>query len=150
MITIREAAESDRARIDELFAAMLSGIYGNSGTKGYEDGYLDKFFGGRDRIYAAEAGGKFAGYIAVEVHDGFIYLDDISVDGKFRGQGIGTKLIEAAEMYAAELGITESVLHVEKANASAQRLYKRLGYSESGCDGSRFRMTKKLSDERGE
>ena len=144
MITVRIAAADDAEKIEKLFAEMLKSVYNTDDAEGYEDG----FFGGSDRIYAAEADGEFAGYIAVEVHDGFIYLDDISVYGKFRGQGIGTMLIEAAEKYASELGITESVLHVEKANVSAQRLYKRLGYSESGCDGSRYRMTKTLLNER--
>lgn len=148
MITVRIAAPDDAEKIENLFSEMLKSVYNTDDAEGYEDGYLDKFFGGSDRIYAAEADGEFAGYIAVEVHDGFIYLDDISVDGKFRGQGIGTILIEAAEKYASELGITESVLHVEKANVSAQRLYKRLGYSVSDCDGSRYRMTKTLLNER--
>ena len=150
MITVRIAADKDRTKIEELFVEMLKSVYSSEDTEGYEEGYLDKFFGGSDRIYVAESDGEFAGYIAVEVHDGFIYIDDISVGSGYRGFGIGTMLIGAAEAYAAELGIGISVLHVEVQNTSALRLYERLGYSRASLEESRYRMTKKLLCERGE
>ena len=53
--TYRKAEASDAQRIAELFEEMLRTIYQTPDIKGYEDGYLDKFFsGGDDVIYVAE------------------------------------------------------------------------------------------------
>lgn len=72
------------------------------------------------------------------------YLDDFSVTAACRGKGIGTKLIGMAEGYAASLGISAVVLHVEKANEGAHRLYSSLGYSDHEDQGNRILMVKEL------
>ena len=63
---------------------------------------------------------------------------------EYRNNGIGTKLIHAAEKYAVEIGIAKIALHVEKANEDAYRLYLSLGYSEEADEGSRIRMNKSV------
>ena len=55
----------------------------------------------------------------------------------------GTALVKRAEEYAGELGLTDVELHVEKSNASALRLYEKLGYRIADEEESRFKMTKK-------
>ena len=78
----RTAESTDEERIRELFIEMLRTIYKTNDVKGYEDGYLDKFFsGGDDRIYIAEVSGEIAAFLSVEVYrdDDYIYLDDLSV-----------------------------------------------------------------------
>ena len=81
-------------------------------------------------------------YLAVEVHRedvDYIYLDDLSVTEKKRGNGIGTSLTHKAEDYAMELGLSEDILfHVDKNNDSAFRLYERLGYKVFRDDGNRY------------
>ena len=127
---------------------MLQTIYSKQDVDGYEDGYLDKFFDGReDWICVAETGGSVAAYLSIEVHreqENFIYLDDLSVSARYRSHGIGTELINAAERFAVETGIPTIVFHVEKSNRSAFRLYERLGYSIMSDEGTRFRMVKKV------
>lgn len=86
-------------------------------------------------------------YLAVEVHRedvDYIYLDDLSVTEKKRGNGIGTSLIHKAEDYAMELGLEDILFHVEKTNTSALHLYERLGYKIFRDDGNRYLM-KRLS-----
>ena len=46
----RKAEKSDAKRIAELFEEMLRTIYHTDDVKGYEDGYLDKFFFKRKRL----------------------------------------------------------------------------------------------------
>ena len=144
----RKAEALDAPRIAELFMEMLRTIYNTDDVQGYEDGYLDKFFSTdqEDLIYVAEADGKVVAYLSVEVHrrEGYIYLDDLSVTGAYRGQGIGTKLIKMAEEYAGQVGIIPVVFHVEKSNIRAHQLYKRLGYQDNEDQGSRMRMAKEL------
>ena len=127
----RKAEKPDSGRIAELFEEMLRTIYHTDDVKGYEDGYLDKFFsGGGDRIYVAELEKEVVAFLSVEMYreDGYIYLDDFSVTAACRGQGIGTKLIRLAEDYAESEGIPAIVLHVEKTNEGAHQLYGKLGY----------------------
>jgi len=147
---IRKAVKEDEIKIKELFIEMLQTIYSNKNVTGYEDGYLDKFFDNReDWICVAEANGSVVAYLSIEVHheqEDFIYLDDLSVSEKYRGNGIGTELIKTAERFAKEIDISTVVFHVEKSNSSAFKLYERLGYSIMNIDGTRFGMIKRLKD----
>ncbi len=141
--SIRKAVQEDEQRICELFMEMLQTIYHTEDVQGYEPGYLDRFWNnGEDIILVAEDDVVIA-YLSVEVHREeavFIYLDDLSVTEKKRGNGIGTSLIHKAEDYAKELGISDILLHVEKTNTSALRLYERLGYKISKDVGNRYLM----------
>ena len=140
---IRKAVQEDELRIRELFIEMLQTIYHTKDVEGYDPGYLDRYWtNGEDIILVAEDNDVIA-YLAVEVHRedvDYIYLDDLSVTEKYRGQGIGTSLIHKAEAYAKELGLADILFHVEKTNTSALRLYERLGYTIFRDDGNRYLM----------
>jgi len=58
-------------------------------------------------------------------------LDELEVAGDLRGQGIGSQLINHAEMYVKERGHHQVSLTVEH-NSRARKLYERLGYSDPG------------------
>lgn len=143
----RKAIKEDEDRIKELFIEMLQTIYSSQNVNGYEDGYLDKFFADRDDwICVAEVNGSVAAYLSIEVHheqEEYIYLDDLSVSEECRNNGIGTKLIKTAEKFAEEKNIPTILLHVEKSNISAFKLYERLGYSIMNDEGTRFKMIKR-------
>ena len=57
-----------------------------------------------------------------------LYIDTLCVDPAFRGQAIGTALIQFAEQYTKENGYERIALVVEQNNIKAQSLYTRLGY----------------------
>ena len=144
---LRKAKPSDAVRLEELFVQMLKAIYHTDNVEGYEAGYLDKFFLDKeDWICVAEYENDVVAFLSIEVHrdEDYIYLDDFSVTEEYRNKGIGTKLIHVAEKYAEKIGIVKIVLHVEKANEGAYRLYLRLGYSEDVDEGSRIRMHKSV------
>jgi len=146
--TLRKAVPTDRARIEALFVEMLQAIHHREDVKGYPAGYLDRFFsGGEDWICVAQVGDAVAAFLSIEVHredTSYLYLDDFSVGGPYRGRGIGTALLKRAEEYARSLAIPHLVLHVEATNTGAQRLYRRMGFTEDQPEGSRVRMGKKL------
>lgn len=56
------------------------------------------------------------------------YLSCVAVYPEFRGQGIGTKLLEAVEEEAKNIGKKRIVLKAETHNTRAINLYQRLGY----------------------
>ena len=144
---IRAAVPADEEKIRELFLEMLRTIYHTDDVKGYEDGYLDRFWSdNQDRIFVAEDG-EVVAFLSVEVyHDpvDHIYLDDFSVTAEYRNKGIGSALVSAAEAYAGQTGSQAVILHVEKANTSAMRFYERSGFSVFRDDGDRFLLKKDL------
>ncbi|WP_251867440.1 GNAT family N-acetyltransferase [Enterococcus malodoratus] len=60
------------------------------------------------------------------------YLDSIAVDEKFRGQGIGSKLLTAVDRLATHEGEKVIGLNVDKVNPNAKRLYLRDGFQDIG------------------
>ena len=52
----------------------------------------------------------------------------IAVDEGWRGRGIGTALLHAAEAWAIDRGFDSLELDVADPNGDARRLYERLGY----------------------
>lgn len=144
--TLRKAVPSDKARIGALFIEMLQAIYNKTEAEGYKENELDRFFAGAgDWICVAEAEGRVEAFLSIEEHHepaDYIYLDDFSVSTPCRGRGIGTALLKAAEQYARDRGIPQVVLHVEKSNLRARRLYERSGFTDDKDAGSRIRMRK--------
>jgi GNAT superfamily N-acetyltransferase len=57
---------------------------------------------------------------------GCLYIDGLWVTESLRGQGLGIKLMEAAEHYAKELGCT--FLTVNTMDWEALDFYKKIGY----------------------
>jgi len=133
-ILLRPARPEDKAAIEGLFLELLRSVYGREEVQGYEPGYLDKFFaGGDDAIVVAEEAGQVIAYLSMEEHreweqEPFLYLDDFCVAAPWRSQGIGGRLLDLAQDYARQLGLGQILLHVEKSNLAAQRLYRRRGF----------------------
>lgn len=68
------------------------------------------------------------------------YIYNVIVWPEHRGQGYGTRALQAAEEWASESGLQHISLQVFGHNTSAQRLYKREGYQ-----ATRIYMTKSLT-----
>ena len=146
----RRAVPADRERINALFLEMLRSIYRTDPVRGYGEHDLDRFFDrGEDWICLAEEAGEVTAFLSIEVHredPDYLYLDDLSVTEASRCRGLGTRLIRIAEDYARELSIPVLVLHVERENTGARRLYERLGFLPYGETDTRLRMIKKLEE----
>ena len=146
---LRVATAGDEAAIRRLFVEMLRTIFHTQEVEGYPVGYVGRFFtGGEDEILVAEQAGMVVGFLSLESHrEGeppFLYLDDFSVTAACRSQGIGFRLLDMAEEYAAALGLGEIHLHVERDNLGARRLYRRRGFGVLAEQGARLLLGKKL------
>lgn len=145
----RWAAPQDASAIAGLFEEMLRTIYGKEQVEGYPSGYLDRFFsGGEDGILVAECQSQVVGFLSLESHREtprcFLYLDDFSVTAAYRGQGLGSHLLDLGEEYAARLGLGEIHLHVERDNLAARRLYQSRGFELLEDQGARLLLKKDL------
>lgn len=90
------------------------------------------------------------------VHDGELWIQMLGIDASYRGQGIGTRLLEFAEEQALARGIPRLSLGVVADNAGAKRLYERFGFVAgplrrafllewASADEAYYRMTKDLT-----
>ena len=59
-----------------------------------------------------------------------VWIEDVVVDNKFRGKGIGQKLIQFAIDYAIKRGIKEINLTSNPTRIAGNILYKKLGFIE--------------------
>lgn len=59
---------------------------------------------------------------------GTFYVNALAVRPGLRGQGIGSRMLRAAEDRAGELGLAAMSVQVFSQNANAVRLYERTGY----------------------
>jgi aminoglycoside 6'-N-acetyltransferase len=85
------------------------------------------------RGFTAEAGAARESIPSVDI--------GLSVASEWRGRGVGTALMRAAEDWASEHGARRIILDLAAANTRAHRLYERLGYEVHG-----LLMDKVLSD----
>lgn len=67
-------------------------------------------------------------------------LEDLVVDDQFRGQGIGTQLIQYAIQRARELGVKSLNLTSRPSRVVANRLYERLGFEKRDTNVYRINL----------
>jgi len=56
------------------------------------------------------------------------FVDEFFIDKAYRGQGIGSKVLQMVKKKSAELGINSIHLEVARSNEKAQALYRKLGF----------------------
>lgn len=65
----------------------------------------------------------------------------------FRGRGLGSGLLRAAEEWAGSVGVAKVTLAVFATNTAAIRMYHRLGYCEEGRRRAQYRIHEAWVDE---
>lgn len=76
-------------------------------------------------------GETVAGVVALKRdEDGEYELTKLAVDKAYRRQGLGERLMDAAEDLACELGLSRIYLLTSTKNADAVRMYRRLGWTQ--------------------
>lgn len=68
------------------------------------------------------------------------FVDEIYIQEKYRGQGIGKQGLQFAENICREQGIQALHLEVERENINAQAVYRKAGF----VDSDRYLLTKWL------
>ncbi len=122
---VEHAVDSDRRTGMQLAKEYLAEIQGDVKDK-------------NGAIFVAKSNGQMAGLLVVleeknvtiEVVGTHAYVTDLVIKEKFRGQGIGTLLMNRAEEYARKQGITEIRITTLAKNDPAKTLYKKLQYQE--------------------
>jgi ribosomal protein S18 acetylase RimI-like enzyme len=112
----------------------------------FEDFLNEAGFG---RAWLIFEGEKLAGYVVLTLGFSFEYrgrdgyIDELYLDGQFRGRGIGRKTMEFVEEEARKLDVNAIHLEATRGNMAAIELYRRVGF----VDHERRLMTKKLTQQ---
>lgn len=146
-VTIRPAHEDDIPYVLSLLEDICSlhcegrpDIF-KLGTK-YSREELGRIFtDDKTPVFIAEVEGAVMGYVfcMIKQYRGHavmrdrltVYIDDLCVDRRMRGQGIGRLLFGAVKAYAAEIGAYNIDLNVWSFNKGALRFYGSLGMKPS-------------------
>ena len=100
------------------------------------------------RVWLIECDAEPAGYVvltfgfSLEFGGRDAFVDELYVRDGFRGRGLGRRAIELAERVCRGRGISALHLEVERANTTAQELYRRSGFR----DHNRYLLTKMMND----
>jgi len=88
-----------------------------------------------DNVFVAERGGETVGFVQFRVESGIYdqsvergFVDNVYVRPPHRGQGIGSRLLDAAERALDARGVERVALSVLADNDAARRFYERHGY----------------------
>ena len=144
-MTVRRAGEKDLAGINALLSQVLEvhaagrpDIF-RAGTRKYVDDELLALF--EDEVHpvfvAVDDEGRVLGHAFCELQDHrgsnswqpilSLYIDDICVDEKSRGQHVGTALYQHVIGFARERGCHNVTLNVWECNPGARAFYDAMG-----------------------
>ena len=119
---------------DEHYRAS-AGAYGDGGPQALARA-LDLFLARPELgfVWVAQADGEVAGACvvchAISTSRGGLVakLDDVTIDGRYRGHGVGTAMLDALARHLRDAGIGRIDTACHRGNAGAWRFYARLGY----------------------
>lgn len=84
------------------------------------------------RVFVVRSGATIVGVLVlIETADG-ILLDNVAVDPRHQGRGLGRRLIDFAEREARSRGYAALDLYTHESMRENVTLYRALGYTETG------------------
>lgn len=125
-IKIREMKEEDLDRIMEIEKSCFTTPWSRDAfLKEITENLLAKYI-------VAEVDGDVAGYggIWLIINEG--HITNIAVDEKYRGMGVGKKIVEGIIKLCEDRQMDGVTLEVRKSNIVAQSLYKKYGFKSCG------------------
>jgi streptothricin acetyltransferase len=91
-------------------------------------------------IFFAYCDGQLAGQmILFKNWNGYAYVDDLVVEGRFRRHGVGRRLIDQAIIWAKAHNFPGIMLETQHINVAACRFYERCGFVLGGFDRFLYR-----------
>ncbi len=156
-VTVRAAEPADAGRLVELarqVGAEPEGWLVTDGdwrSAGEERRYLRSVRRHpHAAVFVAEREGGIVGRLSIarDPHPASEHVADVGVmvAAEHRRLGAGTALMEAAERWAREAGVSKLELHVFPHNEAAIALYEGLGYTREGVRRRHFRRGGRLID----
>ena len=87
-------------------------------------------------VFLLEQGGELAGVLVIQQQDRHeLLIRTIAIAPTSQRRGLGTRLIDYAERVADDRGISRVRLYTNEVMDGTERLYRRLGFDETGREG---------------
>jgi GNAT superfamily N-acetyltransferase len=138
---IRLARSADAEAINELLRQLGYPQDGQSATAARIQSWVDD---PASAAYVAEADSDLLGVVAVHICPFFERegawgrITALVVSDRARGRGVGSRLVAAAESFAASHGCLRMEVTSADRRADAHRFYQRRGYTNQAGMSSRF------------
>ncbi|HEV2398085.1 MAG TPA: HAD-IA family hydrolase [Candidatus Sulfotelmatobacter sp.] len=142
-LIFRCAGADDRASMVVLINSAFAIEKFLEGNRTNESELAERMRKGKFLLGHDESGTLIA-VVYVELRGSRGYFGMLAVDPKRQGNGIGRKMVEAAEEYCREKGCTAMDLTVLSLRPELPPLYRKLGYVENGTE--EFRPSRPLKD----
>jgi len=134
-VAIRRAGVGDLDAATRLFTAYLR-FYGKATPESEARIFVGERLARRDSVFFLAEADEGAALGFTQLYPAFAslslapswILNDLYVDPGARGRGVGEALMEAARQLALSDGSAELMLQTARTNATAQRLYEKLGW----------------------
>jgi ribosomal protein S18 acetylase RimI-like enzyme len=140
-LSIRHASSSDCARMAQLINSAFTVEKFIEGERTDEAELRERMQKGEFLLGCGKSG-ELVAAVYVEVRGERGYFGMLAVDPKRQGNGMGRKMVEAAEEYCREKGCTAMDLVVLSLRPELPPIYRKLGYVESGVE--EFRPSRPL------
>jgi sugar-phosphatase len=140
-LTMRRASANDLAAMVQLINSAFSVEKFIEGERTNKNELSERMRKG-EFLLACDESGKLVASVYVEVRGARGYFGMLAVDPTRQGNGLGRKMVEAAEEYCRGKGCTAMDLTVLSLRPELPPLYHKLGYVESGVE--EFRPSRPL------
>jgi len=88
-------------------------------------------------IFAIRCIGEIIGYCCASIYanNTIVWVRRLAVSPQWQRKGIGEALLKQALLFGFQNGASRAFLHVDSDNEPAISLYRKFGFSVSGCEG---------------
>ena len=156
MLKIREYKNTDNKPLIEMISTVLAEYKMSLDFQGPDKDLKDLqtiYFNNKGVLFVAELAGKIIGSVAVsKIDDEKCELRKLYILKEHRGQGFGRMLLDRAIDFASLNGYGKMELEVSEKHKGAIRLYKKLGFANTGirscCPRCDFIYARELQKER--
>ena len=131
-VIVRYMEEKDLQQVAELESLCFSEAWSLKLLR-------DSFLGQWDTLFVAELQRRVCGYAILRIVAGEGEIQRIAVHPDFRRLGIGSKLMEAMDVFSREKKTGATTLEVRAGNTGAIGLYKSYGFVEEGLRKGYYR-----------
>jgi ribosomal protein S18 acetylase RimI-like enzyme len=136
-VIIRPARVGDVPALEDIVARAYQVYIERIGRRPapMDDDYAALVHSAAAEIFVAEedvSGERVVGLVVLEPAPDHVLIANVAVDPGRQHAGIGRALLAHAEEFAAGRGVDEVRLYTNVTMTENQRLYRRLGYRETG------------------
>lgn len=139
-LTVRQATSKDTESILRIYNQGIEDRIATLETETKDSSYMDAWFQdhqGRFSVLVAERESEIIGWASLNPYShrcAYSGVADLSVyiDRSYRGQGVGSFLLESLHKIAKENSFHKIVLFTFPFNQNGQGLYQKMGYRQVG------------------